>query len=178
MTPGIVAGSLVTTRFALRLDSQVVAWIFFLIMLASALQMIVGWSPTSKKGSFKRDELFLAGAVIGSISAVAAVGGGVLTIIYLSYRSLEMKNAIGTSAAMGFPIAAAATAGYLLNGWSQTSHVPYSVGFISLPAFLILALGSLLAAPVGATWSHRLSGIALKKLFGFVSILLGLKMVL
>jgi len=57
-----------------------------------------------------------AGTGIGSVSALAAVGGGFLAVTYLSYQNVEMKKAIGTSSAIGFPIAIAGTVGYMMSG--------------------------------------------------------------
>ena len=62
-----------------------------------------------------------AGGVIGSISALVSIGGGSLTVPYLTWCNVPLKNAIGTSAAVGLPIAIAGTIGYLVNGWANTS---------------------------------------------------------
>jgi len=87
-----------------------------------------------------------------------------------------MKNAIGTSSAIGFPIAIAGTVGYTISGWSQTLIVPYTLGFIYVPAFLVIAIASSIAAPYGARCSHRLPEAHLKKAFAVLSLVLSIKM--
>lgn len=145
-------------------------------MLVAAVQMFLKWQPKAATRPPRTLELFSAGAVIGSTSALAAVGGGFLSIAYLGYHNLEIKKAVGTSAAMGFPIAVTASIGYLVNGWSSASNVPCSLGFIYLPAFLTLAVVSAVAVPHGVRFSHRLSRASLKRVFAVISLALSLKM--
>ena len=85
-------------------------------------------------------------------------------------------NAVGTSAAMGVPIALAGTVGYMINGWSKTSGDPYTLGFIYVPAFLIISIASAFAAPYGAHCSFNLPETCLKKIFAVLSLILGVKM--
>ena len=120
--------------------------------------------------------LMAAGAGIGSISALAAVGGGFLTVAYLGYKNVAMKKAIGTSAAIGFPIAIAGTVGYLISGWSKTRGNPYTLGFIYVPAFLAIAITSAVAAPYGARFSHSLPDVLLKRIFAVISLMLSITM--
>jgi uncharacterized membrane protein YfcA len=87
-----------------------------------------------------------------------------------------MKKAIGTSSAIGFPIAIAGTVGYTISGWSQTLSVPYTLGFIYVPAFLVIAIASSIAAPYGVRCSHRLPEAHLKKTFAVLSLVLSIKM--
>jgi uncharacterized protein len=87
-----------------------------------------------------------------------------------------MKKAIGTSSAIGVPIAIAGTLGYMLNGWSQTLSVPYTLGFIYLPAFLVISIASSIAARYGASCSRRLPETRLEKIFAVISLVLSIKM--
>jgi uncharacterized protein len=124
-------------------------------MALIAGQMFLNWQPKASQKPAKFRGLFLAGAGIGSVSALAAVGGGFLTVTYLSYKNLDMKKAIGTSSAIALPIAIAGTVGYMMSGWSKTLSVPHTLGFIYVPAFLavsrlvLLQLPMVLAAPIG-----------------------------
>lgn len=97
-------------------------------------------------------------------------------MVYLGYKNLDIKKAIGTSAAIGFPIAITGTVGYLINGWSQTLGNPYTLGFINVPAFLAISIASYIAAPYGVGISHRLPEAHLKKIFAVISLALSIKM--
>ncbi len=96
----------------------------------------------------------------------------------LSNKTFPLKKAIGTSAAMGFPIAVAGTLGYLINGWNSAYQQDYLFGFIYLPAVLLISLVSYFTAPLGARLAHKLPVPVLKKVFAVFLLLLGIKMLL
>lgn len=176
MVPGIMVGILLITRIAAKVNSVYIALFFALFMALVAGQMFLNWQPKASRKPAKFRGLLLAGTGIGSVSALAAVGGGFLAVTYLSYQNVEMKKAIGTSSAIGFPIAIAGTVGYMMSGWSQTMSVPYTLGLIYVPAFLVIAITSSIAAPCGARCSHRLPEPHLKKIFAVLSLVLSIKM--
>ena len=176
MAPGIIVGALLTTRIAANINATYIAVFFALFMAFIAGQMFLNWQPKASPKSVKFGGLFLAGSGIGSLSALAAVGGGFLAVTYLSYKNVDMKKAIGTSAAIGFPIAIAGSVGYMISGWSKTLGDPYTLGFIYVPAFLVISIASVIAAPYGARCSHSLSESQLKKIFAVISLLLSMKM--
>ena len=136
MTPGIILGAFLVTHIAANINSTYIAIFFAMFMALVAVQMFLNWKPKPSLKPIKYRSLFMAGSGIGSVSALAAVGGGFLAVTYLSYKNIEMKKAIGTSAAIGFPIAIAGTIGYMISGWYKTLNDPYTFGFIYLPAFL------------------------------------------
>lgn len=178
MAPGIIAGSFVTTRLATELSSAYIAIFFSVFMAVVAVQMFLSWSPKPIPGNTHFNKSFWVGTGIGSVSALAAVGGGFLTVAFLTFRNMEIKKAIGTSAAIGLFIAIAGTLGYMINGWSTTSGEPYTIGFIYLPAFFAISITSLLMAPYGVRWSHRLPALVLKKIFAVIAVALSIKMLL
>ena len=176
MTPGIILGVFIITHFAAEVNSTYIALFFSLFMALVAVQMFLNWKPKPSLKSPRFKNLFIAGYTIGSVSALAAVGGGFLAVTYLSYKNIDMKKAVGTSAAIGLPIAIAGTTGYMISGWSETLSEPYTFGFIYIPAFLIISLASFIAAPFGAHCSTNLPEKQLKKIFAVVSLLLSMKM--
>lgn len=178
MAPGIILGALLSTHVAANLNSAYIALFFALFMALVAVQMFVNWKPKPSLKPVTLRGLLTAGVAIGSVSALAAVGGGFLTVTYLNYKNVGMKRAVGTSAAIGFPIAVAGTIGYMISGWSKTLNDPYTIGFIYLPAFFAISIASSISAPYGARWSHRLPEAYLKKIFAVISLILSLKMLL
>ena len=178
IAPGIVLGSFLTTFVAAELSSVYIAIFFSLFMALIAGQLFFNWSPRPSPQGENFNRSFFAGAGIGAVSALAAVGGGFLAVAFLTYKNLAIKRAIGTSAAIGLCIAIAGTCGYMISGWPQTASVSYSLGFIYLPAFLAISLASLIAAPYGVLWSHRLPAPVLKKIFAMVALVLSVKMFL
>jgi uncharacterized membrane protein YfcA len=89
-----------------------------------------------------------------------------------------MHNAVGTSAAIGFPIAVAGAAGYVLNGLTAASLPDWSLGFVYLPALAGVALASIFTAPIGARLAHSLPVGHLKKVFALLLIVMGSKMLM
>ena len=177
MAAGIMAGAFITAQFAAQVSALYIAIFFSIFMLFVAVQMFANWKPApNTKSPMTRTELTGTGLGIGGISALAAVGGGFLTIAYLGYKNISMKKAVGTSAAIGLPIAAAGAIGYTISGWSSTTETPYTLGYIYIPAFVAVSLSSILAAPLGARCSHSLPEIQLKRIFGIVCVLLSIKM--
>jgi uncharacterized membrane protein YfcA len=176
MSPGIMVGAFLTTRIAVNINSIYIAIFFSIFMVIVAAQMFFNWKPAASKTPAKVRDLFLIGTGIGSVSSLAAVGGGFLSVTYLSYKNLNMKKAIGTSAAIGLPIAIAGTLGYLISGWAKTLDDAYTVGFIYIPAFVVIAITSFIAAPYGVRCAHYLPDVHLKKIFALISLVLSIKM--
>lgn len=178
MAAGILIGTYAMTRAAAQVHSGYIALFFAAFMALIAMQMFMNWKPAPSRRPTTFWGLGFAGIIIGSVSALAAVGGGFLTITYLTYKHLPMKRAIGTSAAIGLPIALAGTMGYALNGWQQTANDPRMWGFIYLPAFVMISLTSIIAAPAGARLAQRLEDVQLKRIFAIICVLLSVKMVM
>ncbi len=176
LSSGILVGTFVTAYVTADIHSAYIAMFFTVFMAFMAAQMFLNWRPKPSNRPLKLWPLLLVGTGIGAFSAVAAVGGGFLTITYLNYKNITIKKAIGTSAAIGLPIAVAGTLGYLLSGWSETANNPYMLGFIHVPAFVVISITSALAAPVGAHFTDQLPDAHLKKALGVVCLLLSIKM--
>ena len=87
-----------------------------------------------------------------------------------------MPRAIGTSAALGLPIAAAGAAGYILNGWQASGLPAHTWGFVLWPAVASMAAMSFLTAPLGARLAHSLPVQTLKRGFAVLMVLLAAKM--
>jgi uncharacterized protein len=121
--------------------------------------------------------LFGAGSFIGAISALVSIGGGSLTVPYLVWQNVDLKKAIGTSAAIGFPLSIAGTVGYILNGMiSEGSGSSMMLGFVYLPAVIIISAVSFFTAPLGAKMAHKLPVSKLKKIFALLLMALSIKM--
>jgi uncharacterized membrane protein YfcA len=178
LAPGIILGAFLASQVAAHINSVYIALSFTLFMALIAGQLFVNWQPKPSQKPIYFRGLIVAGVGIGSVSALAAVGGGFLTIAYLGYRNVDIKKSIGTSAAIGFPMAITGTVGYLISGWSKTLSNSYTIGFIDVTAFLAISIASFIAAPYGAGYSHRLPEAYLKKIFAIISLVLSIKMLL
>lgn len=95
---------------------------------------------------------------------------------FLSWCNVRFQEAIGTSAAIGFPIAVSGFVGYGLAGQSAADLPPYSLGFVYLPALGLVALLSMVSAPWGARLTHRLPVGRLKKIFAGLLLFMAVRM--
>jgi len=113
----------------------------------------------------------LAGAGIGSLSALVGIGGGTLTVPYLLRHRVRIHTAIAVSAACGFPIALAGATGFVVFAWGDPNTPIAGLGHVLLPAFIPITLASMALAPLGAKLAHTLSGSILKRWFsGFMAV--------
>lgn len=176
MSPGIVLGTFLATCIAASASSFYLALFFSLFMAFVSLQMFFNKKPKSSRGLAGNSGLLLGGSGIGAVSALVSTGGGSLTVPFLVWQNVDVKKAVGTSAAIGLPISIAGTAGYIINGWSATSLDHYTLGFVYLPAVLFISITSFIAAPFGARLAHKLPIATLKKVFALLLIMLSIKM--
>lgn len=176
MALGVILGTFSATFLAAYLSSLFLAIFFALFMAFVSLKMFLNIKPKPSREIAGKVALLLAGTGIGVVSALVSIGGGSLTVPYLSWHNVDIKKAIGTSAAMGLPISIAGTLGYLINGWAYTDLHNLKIGFVYVPAVVLISLASFFTAPYGVKLAHSLPVDKLKKVFACVLILLSIKM--
>lgn len=177
IAPGIVLGTFVGAQLASALPTRPLALFFTVFMAYVALQMLVNFKPKPSRQLPGAFGMFAVGNGIGAVSALVAIGGGSLSVPFMVWCNIKMHQAIGTSAAIGLPIALAGTAGFLLAGPREGGLPAGSLGFVYLPALAACVAMSMLTAPLGAKAAHRLPVATLKKIFAGVILLLLAKMV-
>jgi uncharacterized membrane protein YfcA len=168
LAPGILVGSLIGAQIAGRLPTVFIAMFFAVFVGFSALQMLRDKKPKPSRELPKPLGMFGVGNGIGFISSLVGAGGGFISIPFMVWSNVKIHNAVATSAALGFPIAAAGTIGYIIAGLSQHALPPGTVGFVYLPALLAVAGGSVVTAPLGARVAHALDTTRLKRVFALL----------
>ncbi len=121
--------------------------------------------PAPDPGPSGAPGMFAVGGVIGVLSSIVGAGGAFVSVPFMTACNVRIHNAVATSAALGLPIAAAGTVGYLIAGLRQTDLPPYTVGYLNLPALFAIASASVLAAPAGARMAHRWPVARLRRAF-------------
>lgn len=176
ITPGIVAGTLLGTVLAAHLATRDLVIVFVLFEFAVGTQMLLGFRPKPERGLPGWAGSSAAGAGIGMLSSLVGIGGGTLSVPFLAWSNRPLREAVGTSAALGVPIALAGSLGYVLNGWSNPHLPPWSLGYLYVPALLGIVAGSVLTAPAGAWLAHRLPVKMLRRIFALLLYALAAKM--
>ena len=176
ITPGILIGTALGTVLARQVSTRALAIFFAAFVVFVAVQMMFNLKPKPSRQLPGRLAVAGVGAGIGAVSSLAAIGGGTLTVPFLTWCNVKVHNAIGTSAAVGFPIALGGAVGYIVNGLSVAELPQWSLGFVYVPALAWLVASSMLTAPLGARTAHRLPVPTLKRIFAGVLVLLSAKM--
>lgn len=173
LAPGIVLGGLLAGAgvFAV-LQGRALAAFFAVFIGWSALNMFRNRQPRPGRQMPGALGQTAAGGLIGFVSGLLGAGGAFMSVPFMSWCNVPMRQAVGTSAALGFPIAAASVVGYVVGGWGLPPALPGAVGYLYLPALFIIAAASVTLAPWGARAAHRMDVVLLKRLFA--CLLLGL----
>ena len=168
-TPGIVIGGLLSggAVFA-ALKTGWLALVFALFVGYSATQMLRNTKPKPSRQMPGRLGTGTVGAGIGFLSGLVGAGGGFVSVPFMVWCNVPLHQAVGTSAALGFPIALANTVGYIWSG-SEVANLPSGMlGYVYWPALLVLVAFSVLFAPLGARLAHSLPVSSLKRVFAML----------
>jgi len=178
MTPGLLLGTLLGTLFASNVPQFYLAVFFALFVYFAAVQMLFEFRPQATRQLPGRAGLMLAGSGIGAISSLVAIGGGTLSVPFMLWHNVTLKQAIGTSAALGLPIALGGTIGYVATGLMLHTLPAGTLGFVYLPALFMIIFGSAFTTPLGAKATHRLPLVPLRRGFAILLLVLATKMLL
>jgi uncharacterized membrane protein YfcA len=168
LAPGILVGSMIGPWIGKQMNSAALALFFGLFVAGMATQMLRNTKPPASHAPPGAAGMFAAGGAIGVLSGLVGAGGGFISIPFMSWCGIKIHNAVATSAALGFPIALAGTLSNIYFGWNEPGLPPYSLGFIYVPALLVIATASIVMAPVGARIAHRTQVQKLKRIFAAI----------
>jgi uncharacterized protein len=168
LAPGILVGSALGAQIAVAMPGKVLGVLFALFVGFSATQMFLDRKPKPTRTLPAGPGMFAMGGLIGMLSALVGAGGAFISVPFMTWCNVKIHNAVGTSSALGFPIALAGTLGYVWAGIGMPQMPAGSVGYIYLPALVIISIASMAMAPLGARTAHRMDIRPLKKVFATV----------
>ena len=166
MAPGIVIGGLIAgaSVFA-QLRGPWLGVMFALFVGYSATQMLIDRKPKPTRQLPSAPMQGMVGGGIGALSSLVGAGGAFLSVPFMVWCNVPIHHAVGTAAALGFPIALASTIGYVVGGWSLPTSLPGAFGYLYLPAIVIVAAASVVTAPLGARAAHAMDTRMFKRVF-------------
>jgi uncharacterized membrane protein YfcA len=173
---GIFVGTFLGTCVAAELSTPILKGFFVVFLYYVGVQMLTGKKPKPDRQLPGRTGMFGVGSLIGIVSSLVGIGGGTLSVPFMVWCNVPLHQAIGTSAAIGFPIAVAGTAGYIYNGLSAANLPEYTLGFVYLPALAGLIITSVMTAPIGVRLAHSLPVDRLKRFFAVLLLLVATRM--
>jgi uncharacterized protein len=173
LAPGITAGALAGTLAACALGERLALAAFIGLALLAARRLLAPAAVDGEPGSITLarpvQRLAPHSVVIGLVSGLAGVGGGLLSVPLLA-RYIPMKRAIGTAAALGLPLAVAGLSGYLVAG-DAAQCAAGCLGYVFVPAVPAISLAAITMAPLGASLAHHLPVRWLKRAFAALLLL-------
>jgi uncharacterized protein len=176
-SPWIALGALGGAAVAGASNTQVLLIVFGLGLLAAATQMGLGdptWRVAQDLPTGATRASMATG--IGLLSAMMGIGGGTFGVPLMTLCGRPIHQAVATASGFGAAIALPAAFGYVVTGWARDGLPPWSLGFVSLPGFVILALLTAVTAPIGARLAHRLPKLTLRRAFAVFLALVALNM--
>lgn len=178
LVPGIVIGALLGAIIADLLPTPVLRVIFGIFELVVAVQIGLNLMASPHRQLPMQPVMTIAGVVIGAVSSVVGIGGGTMTVPFLVWCNVSIRQAVATSSACGLPISIAGAAGFVFTGWNEHGLPDGSTGYLYWPAFIGIAAASAFSAPFGAKLTHTLPVQVLRRIFaGFLAIL-GIRMLI
>jgi len=178
MSVGIILGAIVGAMLVDQLNTVILQVIFGVFALLVSLQMATAWRVNAHTGLPDIKNLSLAGVVIGAVSSCVGIGGGTMSVPYLMWHGVGIRQSVATAAANGLPIAIAGAAGYMATGYVAVGWQDWQLGYVDLSALAILVCGSVLLAPLGAKVAHRIDTKRLRQIFALVLVVIGMRMIL
>jgi uncharacterized membrane protein YfcA len=173
MSPGLVAGSLLGPQVASNLPAPIMAGVFGAFIWFGAYRVLRNAPPVASRQLPRRAGMVGMGALIGTVAGMVGTGGAFLAVPFMTRCNVKLHTAVATSAALGIPIAIAATIGFVIAGLRKTGLPPNSVGYVYLPALAAIVLTSTLLAPVGARMAHAWPVARLRYAFATMLFCLG-----
>jgi uncharacterized membrane protein YfcA len=173
----IVVGSLAGALLASSVDARVLSGVFGVVALLAALKMLLPLDRVVLRSTLPGGPIgVVLPASIGTVSAMMGIGGGTLTVPAMTLCGEPVHKAVGTAALLGLWISVPATLGYLLASTGDDLVPPWTVGYVSLPGFAVVAPVAWLVAPLGARLAHSLDRRRLSAAFGVFLLIVALRM--
>ncbi|RLI99809.1 MAG: sulfite exporter TauE/SafE family protein [Candidatus Aenigmatarchaeota archaeon] len=161
------------------LSGNILKIIFGLAILLGALRMATA-HPIRIEGEAHTNPItyIFLGVIFGFVTGLIGIGGGVLMVplmvIFLNYH---MHEAVGTSTAVMIFTSLGGAIAYMLYGLNASNLPPYSIGYVNLLQWILLAGTSIPMAQLGVHFAHKINPKSLKWIFIIVMVYMGLKMI-
>jgi len=175
---GIVFGTVLGVKTAGMMSGELLQNVIGIFAVLIAVQMGFGLKPKPGRTIPGRPGLIGTGGFIGWASAIFGIGGGSLTVPFLSWCNVKMQTAVATSAAVGLPIAIVGALANIEEGWGNPLLPEYATGYVYWPAFIGIVSTSVIFAKVGAKLAHSLPSDTLKRIFAILLLLIGIRFLL
>jgi len=175
---GAFLGAMLGSTVASHISGEVIKRFFTVFMLYVAYRLFFKTGGTFSEGKVKvggRKFFFLLGLITGVVASFFGVGGGVIAVPVMTFVGFSIREAVGTSTAM-IPFTTFSSAfGYVINGWNNPYLPEYSLGFVYIPAVMLIVPFGVVMAQVGAAVATRAPQDVLRKVFACLLVVVAVK---
>ncbi len=168
MAPGIIIGSITGSLLARSIPSQSLQIVFIVFAYFISIKTLVGFNPNSSWNLPKPAGIFGVGSLIGGLSGLLGIGGGVFNVPFLLACKVPVRNAVGTSSALSWSVAISGAASYLWTGLKVSGLPEGTFGFCYLPVAITLIITTSIFAPLGVRLTHALPVKLMRMIFGLM----------
>ena len=171
---GSITGALIANSFS----KETLKLIFTIYVSLVSIKMIFFSNNSASEIKHTPNILYhIVGLIIGFKSSILGIGGGTISIPFLTWRGHKMVDSVALSAALGIPIAVFGSLTYIFLGIKNNINETYSLGYVFIPAFLSSAVTIPLFSKIGTKISHKTDQKKLKMVFGIMLLIIALRSV-
>lgn len=177
LAPGLIIGSICGALLSCFIPSSMIKHIFGAIAILLGIYFMIPKSPYIQIASNPNYTLSFFGLLIGALSSLLGIGGGVLTFPTLLAYGVSAKNASATSSVTTALSCFIGTISFFIIALSSSESIG-TFGYIDIRAFITIAIFAMITTPIGVKLSHNLKTWIIKQIFGICLCLVALKMIL
>lgn len=174
--PGLSIGAMTGAYLVTVIDPDWLKRIFSVVLIALAARMVLPQKTGEPMISVSKRMVALGGYVIGTVSGLVGIGGGALTVPFLTKMRLPVRQAIAISSLGSFIIGCSSVAMFIANGW-LSDKAAGALGLIHIPAWIGISIASVLMAPMGAKLAHKLPVKQLQRVFAAFLIIVAIQLI-
>lgn len=178
LLPGLLSGAALGALVAGKAPGGPLALFFAAFLFYAATTMFFDLMPKGTRTLPGRAGLAFVGTIVAFLSSFIAAGAALMTIPFMAWCNVPLRRAVGTASAIGFPLSLAASVGYAIAGLQAGGLPQYSLGYIYLPALGMIAVASVLTAPLGARVSQTMPVRQLRIVFALTLYVLAVRMLI
>ncbi|KPD21392.1 sulfite exporter TauE/SafE family protein [Idiomarina zobellii] len=174
--PGLSIGAMTGAYLVTVIDPDWLKRIFSIVLIALAARMVMPQKTGEPMTSVSKRLVALGSYIIGTISGLVGIGGGALTVPFLTKMRLPVRQAIAISSLGSFIIGCSSVVMFIANGW-LSGKATGAFGLIHIPAWIGISVASVLMAPLGAKLAHKLPVKQLQRVFAAFLIIVAVQLI-
>ena len=163
----VVTGVILGTIFASSMSTKNLVLFFSIVVYIFGAYLMISQDKAKKS---QRNKAFYSkaffGLISGFISAPMGITGAMMNVPLLRYLGYPISKCIGSAATIGLFISLTGSVGFLISGFYFNANLPFSVGFINIPAFLFFVPITTVMARYGANTVYKMNKDKAQRLFG------------